>query len=172
MIVSSNTATRTTGTRPVAICPVTSTLRNSLRRLQNRFCKWLSLKLHGCEMYARALISSARAKLVGAIAKSKMAPRVLSSSTVETYGVPFPQYEPRLNEDVEVKRARLLYQSRKRGMLENGLLLRYSIHLYDIYTDSIRVKSCMYAIYNMFTLIIPSLYVHAHARTCTVQLFC
>ncbi|KAL5006973.1 hypothetical protein ScPMuIL_015779 [Solemya velum] len=36
---------------------------------------------------------------------------------------PIPQYEDRHNEDTAVKRARLLYQSRKRGMLENGLLL-------------------------------------------------
>nr|B1P1W2.1 RecName: Full=Succinate dehydrogenase assembly factor 2, mitochondrial; Short=SDH assembly factor 2; Short=SDHAF2 [Artemia franciscana]ACB05780.1 hypothetical protein [Artemia franciscana] len=34
-----------------------------------------------------------------------------------------PPYEERKNEPVEIKRARLLYQSRKRGMLENCLLL-------------------------------------------------
>ncbi|XP_071453504.1 succinate dehydrogenase assembly factor 2, mitochondrial-like [Hetaerina americana] len=34
-----------------------------------------------------------------------------------------PAYEEKLDEPVAVKRARLLYQSRKRGMLENGLLL-------------------------------------------------
>ncbi len=37
---------------------------------------------------------------------------------------PIPEYKPRAGETVEVQRARLLYQSRKRGMLENGLLLR------------------------------------------------
>ncbi|XP_064599748.1 succinate dehydrogenase assembly factor 2, mitochondrial-like [Liolophura sinensis] len=36
---------------------------------------------------------------------------------------PIPAYEARLNEKIGVKRARLLYQSRKRGMTENGLLL-------------------------------------------------
>ncbi|ELU05366.1 hypothetical protein CAPTEDRAFT_201349 [Capitella teleta] len=37
---------------------------------------------------------------------------------------PIPQYKPRtLNEPFEQKQARLVYQSRKRGMLENGLLL-------------------------------------------------
>jgi len=34
-----------------------------------------------------------------------------------------PAYEPRSDEHVETKRSRLLYQSRKRGMLENGLVL-------------------------------------------------
>ncbi|OWF54939.1 succinate dehydrogenase assembly factor 2, mitochondrial-like [Mizuhopecten yessoensis] len=36
---------------------------------------------------------------------------------------PPPPYKERLNEDEDVMRSRLLYQSRKRGMLENGLLL-------------------------------------------------
>ncbi|CAG0898972.1 unnamed protein product [Cyprideis torosa] len=34
-----------------------------------------------------------------------------------------PAYQKREGEDLDEKRARLLYQSRKRGMLENGLLL-------------------------------------------------
>lgn len=33
------------------------------------------------------------------------------------------RYDTRANEDIEKKRARLLYQSRKRGMLENGVIL-------------------------------------------------
>lgn len=37
--------------------------------------------------------------------------------------IPIPKYTQKLNETEDVKRARLLYQSRKRGMLENGLLL-------------------------------------------------
>lgn len=37
--------------------------------------------------------------------------------------LPVPKYQQKENETTEVKRARLLYQSRKRGMLENGLLL-------------------------------------------------
>ena len=36
---------------------------------------------------------------------------------------PIPPYIENFNESLEDKRARLLYQSRKRGMLENGLLL-------------------------------------------------
>ena len=38
---------------------------------------------------------------------------------------PIPDYKPRSGENIAVLKARLLYQSRKRGMLENGLLLRY-----------------------------------------------
>ena len=37
---------------------------------------------------------------------------------------PLPEYQSRHGETSELKRARLLYQSRKRGMLENGILLR------------------------------------------------
>jgi len=36
---------------------------------------------------------------------------------------PIPPYVEKQGETTELKRARLLYQSRKRGMLENGLLL-------------------------------------------------
>ncbi|EDO41021.1 predicted protein, partial [Nematostella vectensis] len=38
-------------------------------------------------------------------------------------GPSIPNYKVREDETTEMKRARLLYQSRKRGMLENGLLL-------------------------------------------------
>ncbi|KAL7637339.1 UNVERIFIED_CONTAM: hypothetical protein RMT77_012065 [Armadillidium vulgare] len=34
-----------------------------------------------------------------------------------------PPYEEKIGEPIHLKRARLLYQSRKRGMLENGLIL-------------------------------------------------
>ncbi|KAH8284503.1 hypothetical protein KR018_000881, partial [Drosophila ironensis] len=37
--------------------------------------------------------------------------------------LPLPEYPPRPNEPLEVRKQRLLYQSRKRGMLENDLLL-------------------------------------------------
>ena len=36
-------------------------------------------------------------------------------------------YRARDNEPTEVMRSRLVYQSRKRGMLENGLLLRCAL---------------------------------------------
>lgn len=52
-------------------------------------------------------------------------PRHFSSNiyTPEDSTPPLPEYEERKNENIDVRRARLLYQSRKRGMLENGLLL-------------------------------------------------
>jgi len=39
--------------------------------------------------------------------------------------IKIPEHVERHGETVEVLRARLQYQSRKRGTLENGLLLRY-----------------------------------------------
>jgi succinate dehydrogenase assembly factor 2 len=37
---------------------------------------------------------------------------------------PLLEWQEKHGESLEVRKARLLYQSRKRGMLENGLLLR------------------------------------------------
>lgn len=39
--------------------------------------------------------------------------------------IPLPPWQERTDEPIETKRARLLYESRKRGMLENCILLRY-----------------------------------------------
>ncbi|XP_012539294.2 succinate dehydrogenase assembly factor 2, mitochondrial [Monomorium pharaonis] len=41
-----------------------------------------------------------------------------------------PRYGEREGEDTNLKKARLIYQSRKRGMLENGLLLSTFAHKY------------------------------------------
>ena len=38
--------------------------------------------------------------------------------------IPLPPWRERTDESIETKRARLLYESRKRGMLENCILLR------------------------------------------------
>ncbi|XP_057292963.1 succinate dehydrogenase assembly factor 2, mitochondrial-like [Hydractinia symbiolongicarpus] len=38
-------------------------------------------------------------------------------------GPPIPVYKKKANESIEKMKARLLYQSRKRGMTENGLIL-------------------------------------------------
>uniref|UniRef100_A0A2R8PNG5 Succinate dehydrogenase complex assembly factor 2 n=1 Tax=Callithrix jacchus TaxID=9483 RepID=A0A2R8PNG5_CALJA len=38
--------------------------------------------------------------------------------------IPLPPWQERTDESIEIKRARLLYESRKRGMLENCILLR------------------------------------------------
>lgn len=37
--------------------------------------------------------------------------------------IPIPIYKQKQNEPLQLQKSRLLYQSRKRGMLENGLLL-------------------------------------------------
>ncbi|KAK2100368.1 Succinate dehydrogenase assembly factor 2, mitochondrial [Saguinus oedipus] len=37
--------------------------------------------------------------------------------------IPLPPWQERTDESIEIKRARLLYESRKRGMLENCILL-------------------------------------------------
>lgn len=49
-------------------------------------------------------------------------PQHLSSTTTPT-DIPAPEPLPRSNESLETMRARLLYQSRKRGTLESDLLL-------------------------------------------------
>ncbi|KAL9955308.1 hypothetical protein ACROYT_G036614 [Oculina patagonica] len=51
--------------------------------------------------------------------------RLLSDQVVDRSGSepPIPEYKSPENEPLDRRRARLLYQSRKRGMLENGLLL-------------------------------------------------
>eukprot|EP00112_Aurelia_sp_Birch-Aquarium-sp1_P025608 Seg859.14 transcript_id=Seg859.14/GoldUCD/mRNA.D3Y31 product="Succinate dehydrogenase assembly factor 2 mitochondrial" protein_id=Seg859.14/GoldUCD/D3Y31 len=47
-------------------------------------------------------------------------------------GPPIPEYQARKDEPLDRRRARLFYQSRKRGMSENGLLLSTfaSLHLH------------------------------------------
>ncbi|XP_018322486.1 succinate dehydrogenase assembly factor 2, mitochondrial-like [Agrilus planipennis] len=59
--------------------------------------------------------------------------------TNETTQPPFPvpEFTPPKNETLKNKKARLVYQSRKRGMLENGLLLSTFIHKYlDTMTEN------------------------------------
>ncbi|KTG09604.1 hypothetical protein cypCar_00050527, partial [Cyprinus carpio] len=38
--------------------------------------------------------------------------------------IPLPPWQERAGESLDIKRKRLLYESRKRGMLENCILLR------------------------------------------------
>ncbi|XP_058058928.1 succinate dehydrogenase assembly factor 2, mitochondrial [Anopheles bellator] len=42
---------------------------------------------------------------------------------LEDKSLPIPEYKQKTNEPLQLQKSRLLYQSRKRGMLENGLLL-------------------------------------------------
>lgn len=39
--------------------------------------------------------------------------------------IPLPPWEEKTDEPIDIKRRRLLYESRKRGMLENCILLRF-----------------------------------------------
>lgn len=39
--------------------------------------------------------------------------------------IPLPPWEEKIGEPIEIKKRRLLYESRKRGMLENCILLRF-----------------------------------------------
>lgn len=58
-----------------------------------------------------------------------------------------PEYIEKFHEPLEVKRSRLMYQSRKRGMLENGLLLGKihqfcSTNLYYLILFNLHRKLC------------------------------
>ncbi|XP_010021291.1 PREDICTED: succinate dehydrogenase assembly factor 2, mitochondrial-like, partial [Nestor notabilis] len=46
-----------------------------------------------------------------------------SESGKDLLEIPLPPWQERPDEPLETKRARLLYESRKRGMLENCILL-------------------------------------------------
>jgi succinate dehydrogenase assembly factor 2 len=59
-----------------------------------------------------------------AVAKSSLFRPLSSSPALFNDNISeIPPYDEKFNEPLEEKRSRLLYQSRKRGMLENGLLL-------------------------------------------------
>ena len=69
-----------------------------------------------------------------------------------------PEWSQPQNESIDVKRRRLLYQSRKRGMLENCLLLSHfaSVHLanfnehdLDLYDKLINTPSNDWDLYHM-----------------------
>lgn len=61
--------------------------------------------------------------LVSSVARSAKPSSMVTSSRLMSSEPTIPPYEDKFNEPLEEKRSRLLYQSRKRGMLENGLLL-------------------------------------------------
>jgi len=104
-------------------------------------------------LVSRAMTAGGRSDVCGRILMPTLAPQITrissirlsssssSGSSPTTPGtgdvmidLPADQYEPQIpkyfdivkrrpDEDKEIKRSRLMYQSRKRGMLENGLLL-------------------------------------------------
>uniref|UniRef100_A0A672QQD1 Succinate dehydrogenase assembly factor 2, mitochondrial-like n=1 Tax=Sinocyclocheilus grahami TaxID=75366 RepID=A0A672QQD1_SINGR len=45
--------------------------------------------------------------------------------------IPLPPWQERTGESLDIKRKRLLYESRKRGMLENCILLSVSKYVQD-----------------------------------------
>ena len=63
--------------------------------------------------------------------------RMISSEPPEMYPPSnepaIPEFIEKFNEPLHEKRSRLIYQSRKRGMLENGLLLGRSSFLLKIF---------------------------------------
>lgn len=67
-------------------------------------------------------------------------PLRLSSTSHTDNMPPLPEYVERQNEELDVRKARLLYQSRKRGMLENGLLLSTFADKYLNSMDAIEVE--------------------------------
>lgn len=68
------------------------------------------------------------AKRVNAVSQRSLSDRIVDPPDVTP---PIPEYVDRgSNESLEDKKARLLYQSRKRGMTENGLLLSTFAALY------------------------------------------
>lgn len=79
--------------------------------------------------------------------------------------LPLPVYPKRPNEPLEKRKQRLLYQSRKRGMLENDLLLSTFAHKYlkgfnaeqtEIYDDLINGVSNDWDIYYWATGVKPT----------------
>lgn len=87
----------------------------------------------------------------------------------EQHEPPIPKYfdivRHRTNEEVETKRSRLLYQSRKRGMLENGLLFssfaKKYLHTFneeqlDVYDRLINYPSNDWEIYYWATGVKPT----------------
>jgi len=75
-----------------------------------------------------------------------------------------PPYVEKSDESVETKRSRLMYQSRKRGMLENGLLLGSfaSKHLTgmtqgDFIISSVQVWAVFTALYFLLNLQMDSI---------------
>jgi len=51
--------------------------------------------------------------------------------------IPLPPWEEKLGEAIDIKRRRLLYESRKRGMLENCILLsRFAQRYLDTMTET------------------------------------
>uniref|UniRef100_A0A8C9G0D4 Succinate dehydrogenase assembly factor 2, mitochondrial n=1 Tax=Pavo cristatus TaxID=9049 RepID=A0A8C9G0D4_PAVCR len=78
--------------------------------------------------YCRGLCSLPRCTLCRPVLAPLCVPRGYSGASLGDSGkdmleIPLPPWKERPNEPLPTKRARLLYESRKRGMLENCILL-------------------------------------------------
>ncbi|KAH8319745.1 hypothetical protein KR074_004910, partial [Drosophila pseudoananassae] len=97
--------------------------------------------------YTNLQTSSAVRRLVGPSMAQTRSASNLDKSEYTTPGeivdyddpphIPVPEYPSRPDEPLETRKQRLLYQSRKRGMLENDLLLSTFVakHLKDFSAD-------------------------------------
>ena len=84
-----------------------------------KFCFSFSEKF-----FSKMLRAIVRPFLANSNSSLRQFPRFLSStSALRTEEPTIPPYLEKFNEPLEEKRSRLIYQSRKRGILENGLLL-------------------------------------------------
>uniref|UniRef100_A0A8C3NR34 Succinate dehydrogenase assembly factor 2, mitochondrial n=1 Tax=Cyanoderma ruficeps TaxID=181631 RepID=A0A8C3NR34_9PASS len=72
---------------------------------------------------ARALCSLRRSLLWPLIPQRSYRGNSPADSGKDVLEIPLPPWQERLDEPLDTKRARLLYESRKRGMLENCILL-------------------------------------------------
>ncbi|XP_030650336.1 succinate dehydrogenase assembly factor 2, mitochondrial [Chanos chanos] len=72
-------------------------------------------------------------KLVASVCRASLRPAAVGTVTTRGYRgdapepqmieIPLPPWQEKTNEPIDIKRRRLLYESRKRGMLENCILL-------------------------------------------------
>jgi len=79
-------------------------------------------------------------RLIGGVCRASLRPSMAGAVSARGYRgdapepemieVPLPPWEEKIGEPVDIKRKRLLYESRKRGMLENCILLSHFSKLY------------------------------------------
>ena len=86
------------------------------KQLSRRFVLLKNPTHHQCHLF------SSSSRLLVDLWPLPHTPEHLASTTTPTDNPPLPPL-PRLNETIETLRARLVYQSRKRGTLESDLLL-------------------------------------------------
>lgn len=76
------------------------------------------------QLVTRACQAAQRPAVTGLISSRGYRGEAPEDSKSDLIEIPLPPWEERLGEPVDIKKRRLLYESRKRGMLENCILLR------------------------------------------------